>query len=133
MYIGTDRFTKTGVDTVRSVYQKKDRNTWKMRVKQPEIIFEDDAVIVCRKEAGVAVQTARAGQADMVSLLKNYRAKKKEEPYIGLIHRLDQPVEGVMVFAKTKQAVRSGEQPKYGKRISGSDRRHSAAVRRRTL
>ena len=29
-----------------------------MRVKQPEIIFEDDAVIVCRKEAGVAVQTA---------------------------------------------------------------------------
>lgn len=105
MYIGTDRFTKTGVDTVRSVYQKKDRNTWKMRVKQPEIIFEDDAVIVCRKEAGVAVQTARAGQADMVSLLKNYRAKKKEEPYIGLIHRLDQPVEGVMVFAKTKQAA----------------------------
>ena len=76
-----------------------------MRVKQPEIIFEDDAVIVCRKEAGVAVQTARAGQADMVSLLKNYRAKKKEEPYIGLIHRLDQPVEGVMVFAKTKQAA----------------------------
>lgn len=76
-----------------------------MRVKQPEIIYEDDAVLVCRKEAGVAVQTARVGQADMVSLLKNYRAKKKEEPYIGLIHRLDQPVEGVMVFAKTKQAA----------------------------
>ena len=76
-----------------------------MRVKQPEIIYEDEAIIVCRKEAGVAVQTARAGQADMVSLLKNYRAKKKEEPYIGLIHRLDQPVEGVMVFAKTKQAA----------------------------
>ena len=107
-----------------------------MRVKQPEIIFEDDAVIVCRKEAGVAVQTARAGQADMVSLLKNYRAKKKEEPYIGLIHRLDQPVEGVMVCqdkAGGSEAVSSGEQPKYGKRISGSDRRHSAAVRRRTL
>ena len=65
-----------------------------MRVKQPEIIFEDDAVIVCRKEAGVAVQTARAGQADMVSLLKNYRAKKKEEPYIGLIHRLDMQGDG---------------------------------------
>ena len=76
-----------------------------MRIKQPEIIYEDEAIIVCRKEAGVAVQTARAGQADMVSLLKNYRAKKKEEPYIGLIHRLDQPVEGVMVFAKTPQAA----------------------------
>lgn len=108
-----------------------------MRVKQPEIIFEDDAVIVCRKEAGVAVQTARAGQADMVSLLKNYRAKKKEEPYIGLIHRLDQPVgrcDGVCQDkAGCSEAVSSGEQPKYGKRISGSDRRHSAAVRRRTL
>ena len=51
-----------------------------MRIKQPEIIYEDEAIIVCRKEAGVAVQTARAGQADVVSLLKNYRAKKKEEP-----------------------------------------------------
>ena len=76
-----------------------------MRIKQPEIIYEDEAIIVCRKEAGVAVQTARAGQADVVSLLKNYRAKKKEELYIGLIHRLDQPVEGVMVFAKTPQAT----------------------------
>ena len=48
-----------------------------MRVKQPEIIYEDDAVIVCRKEAGVAVQTARAGQADMVSLLKIIVTKRK--------------------------------------------------------
>ena len=84
---------------------ERDEVLCNMRIKQPEIIYEDEAVIVCRKEAGVAVQTARAGQADMVSLLKNYRAKKKEEPYIGLIHRLDQPVEGVMVFAKTKMAA----------------------------
>ena len=41
----------------------------------------------------------------MVSALKSYRVRKKEEPYIGLIHRLDQPVEGVMVFAKTKAAA----------------------------
>lgn len=76
-----------------------------MRVKTPEILYEDEAVIVCRKEAGVPVQTSKAGQADMVSVLKSYRAKKKEESYIGLIHRLDQPVEGVMVFAKTKAAA----------------------------
>ena len=55
--------------------------------------------------AGLAVQSAKMGQQDMVSLLKNYRAMKKEEPYIGLVHRLDQPVEGVMVFAKSKQAA----------------------------
>ncbi len=76
-----------------------------MRVKTPEILYEDEVIIVCRKEAGVPVQTSRAGQADMVSALKNYRARKKEEPYIGLVHRLDQPVEGVMVFAKTKAAA----------------------------
>ena len=70
-----------------------------------QIRYEDDAVLVCRKPAGIPVQTARAGQQDMVSLLKNYRAAKKEEPYIGLVHRLDQPVEGIMVFAKTKQAA----------------------------
>lgn len=76
-----------------------------MRGKTPEILYEDEVIIVCRKEAGVPVQTSRAGQADMVSALKNYRVGKKEEPYIGLIHRLDQPVEGVMVFAKTKAAA----------------------------
>ena len=70
-----------------------------------QILYEDDAVLVCRKPAGIPVQTARAGQQDMVSLLRNYRAAKKEEPYIGLVHRLDQPVEGIMVFAKTKQAA----------------------------
>lgn len=69
------------------------------------IIYEDDAVLVVHKPGGTAVQTKRFGEKDMVSLLKNYRAKKGEEPYIGLVHRLDQPVEGVMVFAKTPQAA----------------------------
>lgn len=70
-----------------------------------EIIYEDQAVIVCYKPAGIATQTKRLGQQDMESLLKNYRAAKKENPYIGVIHRLDQPVEGIMVFAKTPQAA----------------------------
>ena len=55
--------------------------------------------------AGVPVQTSRAGETDLTSALKNYRAKKGEEPYIGLIHRLDQPVRGIMVFAKTREAA----------------------------
>lgn len=69
------------------------------------ILYEDDTILVCRKPAGVAVQTRKFGQADMESLLKNYRAGKGEPPYIGVVHRLDQPVEGVMVFAKTKEAA----------------------------
>lgn len=70
-----------------------------------QIIYEDESLIVCRKPAGVAVQTKKLGQADMESLLKNYRADKGEQPYIGVVHRLDQPVEGVMVFAKTKETA----------------------------
>ncbi|MBR2046026.1 MAG: RluA family pseudouridine synthase [Agathobacter sp.] len=74
-------------------------------MKKIEIIFEDKDILVCRKPAGVATQTKRLGQQDMESLLKNYRAKKGEEPYIGIVHRLDQPVEGVMVFAKNQKAA----------------------------
>lgn len=70
-----------------------------------EIIYEDHAVLVCRKPAGTATQTRRLGQQDMETLLKNYRVQKKEPPYIGIVHRLDQPVEGLMVFAKTKEAA----------------------------
>lgn len=70
-----------------------------------EIIYEDNSILVCIKPAGVPVQTARPGEADLVSVLKNYRAKNHEEPYIGLVHRLDQPVRGIMVFAKTKKAA----------------------------
>ena len=69
------------------------------------VIYEDDTVILVHKKSGIPVQTKRAGEKDMVSILKNYRAKKGEEPYIGLVHRLDQPVEGVMVFAKTEPAL----------------------------
>ncbi len=70
-----------------------------------DIIYEDSAILVCRKAAGLASQTAKSGQPDLVSLLKTYRVQKKEPPYIGLVHRLDQPVCGLMVFAKTKQAA----------------------------
>lgn len=78
-----------------------------MRQKKinPEIMYEDTEIIVCVKPAGVPVQTSRAGETDLTSALKNYRAKKGEEPYIGLIHRLDQPVRGIMVFAKTREAA----------------------------
>ena len=69
------------------------------------IIFEDDDILVCHKAAGIAVQNARIGAADMESSLKNYLALKNPEtvPYLGIVHRLDQPVEGVLVFAKNNK------------------------------
>lgn len=71
------------------------------------ILYEDDHVIVCYKPAGIATQTARMGSQDMESLLKNYLYKKeKKMPYVAVIHRLDQPVEGILVFAKTPFAAK---------------------------
>ena len=73
----------------------------------PEILYEDHALLVCRKPAGIPVQTAKPGQQDMESLLKNYRAGRGEAPELYVVHRLDQPVEGLMVFAKTQKAAAS--------------------------
>lgn len=70
-----------------------------------DIIYEDSDIILVHKPASVATQTKRLGQQDMESLLKNYRAKKGEPPQIWVVHRLDQPVEGVMVFAKNQKAA----------------------------
>ena len=79
-----------------------------------QIIFEDRDVIVIYKPAGLATQTAKIGQPDAVSELKNYLAKQTAGsgkaaggPYLGIIHRLDQPVEGLLVFAKNKRAAAS--------------------------
>lgn len=86
---------------------------------QIKIIYEDTHILVAHKPAGLATQSAKVGQPDMVSELKNYlvgqqtkqknnqmnNSKKAATPYLGIIHRLDQPVEGLLVFAKTKAAA----------------------------
>lgn len=74
---------------------------------QTQIVYEDEAVLVIRKPAGLATESAGIGQKDVVSELKNYVAKKNpgKMPYLGIVHRIDQPVEGLLVFAKTKKAA----------------------------
>lgn len=93
-----------------------------------QIIYEDKDMLVCFKPAGLAVQSGRASEADMVSELKNYLAaggrqvvsvtgaggsvrcglpSKKAPVYLGVIHRLDQPVSGILVFAKNQRAAAS--------------------------
>ncbi len=83
------------------------------------ILYEDKEILVCHKPAGIATQTGKVGQKDMVSEIKNYLSKTSglgevscrrdisgRSPYLGLIHRLDQPVEGLLVFAKTPFAAK---------------------------
>lgn len=68
-----------------------------------EILYEDQDILVVYKPVGIATQAAGFMQADVFSELKNYlsmTSKERKEPYLGIIHRLDQPVEGVLVFAK---------------------------------
>lgn len=83
-------------------------------MRKIKIIYEDADIIVIYKPAGLATQTAKVGQSDIVSDLKNYLAKQAAatgkapgQPYLGIIHRLDQPVEGLLVFAKNKKAAAS--------------------------
>jgi 23S rRNA pseudouridine1911/1915/1917 synthase len=69
------------------------------------IRYEDEAVLVVHKPPFVAVETRQVRQQDLLSLLRSRRAAKGEEPYVGMVHRLDQPVEGLLVFGKTKAAT----------------------------
>lgn len=73
---------------------------------QVNIIYEDAQVIVCEKPPKVPSQGDSTGDKDMLTILTEHLQKqyKIKNPYIGLVHRLDRPVGGVMVFAKTKEA-----------------------------
>ena len=74
------------------------------------ILYEDKDIIVCHKMAGVAVQSARIGEKDLVSMLNNHlmeQAEKRKPEPVRVVHRLDQPVEGIVVFAKNKKAAAS--------------------------
>lgn len=76
-------------------------------MEKPNILYEDMQILVAVKEAGVAVQSASIGQADMESRIKTWLAGTTRErvPYLGIVHRLDQPVEGLVIFARTRQAA----------------------------
>lgn len=87
------------------------------------VLYEDDELVVVVKPSGVESQSARGFSQDMVSLLQGHlytklstdwgklstdkgkSGKKQGIPYVGVIHRLDKPVSGIMVYAKTKKAA----------------------------
>ena len=72
------------------------------------IIYEDNHLLVVEKPINVPVQSDKSGDEDLLTMLKKYLKKKYNKPgdvYLGLVHRLDRPVSGVMVFAKTSKAA----------------------------
>ena len=76
--------------------------------KIPSILYEDNHIIVCIKEEGVLSQADDTNDLDMVTILKDYlkeKYNKQGNVYLGLVHRLDKRVSGVMVFSKTSKAA----------------------------
>lgn len=72
------------------------------------IIYEDNHLLIVEKPANIPVQEDSSKDIDMITILKKYRKEKENKPseaYIGLVHRLDRPVGGIMVFAKTSKAA----------------------------
>ena len=72
------------------------------------VLYEDNHVIVVEKIINVPSQGDKTGDVDMLSIIKDYLKEKNNKPgnvYLGLVHRLDRPVGGVMVFAKTSKAA----------------------------
>ncbi len=72
------------------------------------ILYEDNHLLVVEKPANLPVQADSSGDDDLLSILKRYIGNKYQKPgnvYMGLVHRLDRPVGGVMVFARTSKAA----------------------------
>ena len=72
------------------------------------IIYEDNHLLVLEKPINIPVQEDSSKDLDLLTMLKDYIKKRDNKPgnvYLGLIHRLDRPVGGVMVFAKTSKCA----------------------------
>lgn len=88
-----------------------------------EILYEDEYMIVCVKPHGMSSQSDHSNDGDVLNYMKSYvydRDELEEEPYMAVIHRLDRPVGGIMVLAKTREMaaalsdqVQEGQMIKY--------------------
>jgi 23S rRNA pseudouridine1911/1915/1917 synthase len=73
-----------------------------------DIIYEDNHLIVVNKKAGDIVQGDKTGDAPLTDVVKDYIGKKYNKPgqvFLGLVHRLDRPTTGIIVFARTSKAL----------------------------
>ena len=73
-----------------------------------EVLYEDNHIIIVNKSSGEIVQGDKTGDRPLVEILKDWIKEKYNKPgnvFCGLVHRLDRPVSGVVVFAKTSKAL----------------------------
>lgn len=77
-------------------------------MQELKVIYEDNHIIVVEKKPNIPSQSDKTGNMDMLTMVKEYIKEKYNKPgnvYLGLVHRLDRPVGGIMIFAKTSKAA----------------------------
>ena len=78
------------------------------KAKLLKVLYEDNHIIVVEKKPNIPSQSDKTGDIDMLTIVKEYIKEKYNKTgnvYLGLVHRLDRPVGGIMVFAKTSKAA----------------------------
>ncbi len=77
-------------------------------IEQDDILFEDNHIIAVNKKPGQIVQGDKTGDTPMSEFVKQYIKKKYEKPgevFLGTVHRIDRPVSGIVLFARTSKAL----------------------------
>ncbi len=98
-----------------------------------KVLYEDNHIIVVVKDYNIPVQEDSSKDIDLINMIKSYLKEKYNKPgnvFLGLVHRLDRPVGGVMVFAKTSKAASRLSNEIREKRV---EKRYMALVHGHTL
>ncbi|MEO1981605.1 MAG: pseudouridine synthase, partial [Fuerstiella sp.] len=89
-----------------------------MTIPVPEVLYEDNHLLAVCKPAGVLTMGDQTGDVTMVDIAREYLRVKYNKPgnvFVGVVHRLDRPVSGVLLFARTsKAAARLSDQFRRG-------------------
>ncbi len=75
---------------------------------QEQIVFEDNHLLVINKKAGQLVQGDKTGDLSLLDLLKDFIKVRDQKPgnvFLGLVHRIDRPTSGLVIYAKTSKAL----------------------------
>ncbi|WHF50580.1 RNA pseudouridine synthase [Chryseobacterium gotjawalense] len=75
---------------------------------QEQIVFEDNHLLVINKKAGQLVQGDKTGDLSLLELIKDFIKKRDHKPgnvFLGLVHRIDRPTSGLVIYAKTSKAL----------------------------
>ncbi|HAI80605.1 MAG TPA: RNA pseudouridine synthase [Chryseobacterium sp.] len=75
---------------------------------ESQIVFEDNHLLIINKKTGQLVQGDKTGDASLLDLIKDFIKKRDQKPgnvFLGLVHRIDRPTSGLVIYAKTSKAL----------------------------